>query len=66
MTTMTHDRLLDLLKQAKGALDTLATLATADLSDDEFEIVVTTFAEFRNSVQSAANYLAVLRKQHSA
>jgi hypothetical protein len=66
---MTHDtycRLFDLLKQEKDWLDTLTPAYLSNLSDDGFEIVVTHFAELRNSARSLTNYLAVLRKQHSA
>jgi hypothetical protein len=66
---MTHDtycRLLDGLKQAKSTLDTLTPAYLSNLNEDEFEIVVTNVMKFFNSVQSAANYLAVLRKQQSA
>jgi hypothetical protein len=62
-TGVDADRLFDGLKQAKSALD---TLATADLSEDDLAIVVPTVTKFFDSVQSAANYLAVLRKQRNA
>jgi hypothetical protein len=72
-TTMTYERLFDELKQAKAAIATLATTGELpngqrldDLSDDDFYAVVSTFAKFFNSVQSVANYLAVLRKQNNA
>jgi hypothetical protein len=61
---MPHDKLLDLLKQAKATLDTLTTDESilSDLSDDEFEIVVPIICNFFNSVQAAANRLAMLRR----
>jgi hypothetical protein len=63
---MTYDRLLNLLKQAKATFDPFADAdVLRNLSDDEFDILVTDFAEFRNALLSAANYLAVLRQQRT-
>jgi hypothetical protein len=65
METYTYNQLRDLLKQAKSMLDTrtLTNDWLAGLSDDDFEAVVLTVTKLFDSVQPAANYLAVLRKQ---
>jgi hypothetical protein len=67
--TQTHDtycRLLDGLKEAKSALAKLDADWVRNLSEDDLAIVIPAFAEFYNSMKSAANYLAVLREQHRA
>ena len=60
--TKEQKRVLDLIKQTRSEFE---TLATKDLSEDELAVVIPAFAEFYNSLKSAANYLAVLRKQPS-
>ena len=57
---MTHDRLLDLFKQAKIVLDMLPN-RMSDLSEDDLNVVVLTVTEFFNAVQSARIRLAMQR-----
>ena len=61
-----NQKLFDLLKQAKAALNTLAASDLSKLSDDDFEAVVVTTNEFFDLLQSAFSYLAALRQPDNA
>ena len=50
--TKEQKRVLDLIKQTRSEFE---TLATKDFSQDELAVVIPAFAEFYNSLKSAAN-----------
>jgi hypothetical protein len=57
------EQLLDKLSECKAALGVITPDWLSGLNDNELEYVVTTFNKWFDSVQSAANYLAVLRNE---
>jgi hypothetical protein len=66
MTNTQFAELLDGLKECRAVLGTITPAWLSSLNDAEFEYVVTSVAEFFETVQSMADYLAEWAQQKRA